>query len=82
MWNNILLQTENENKAKSTTSIRLFQHKYHTKIDELIERTMTSMKVALIAKFVSVLESVLSKLGRYDEGSVIGSILSFTVSIL
>uniref|UniRef100_A0A0K2T649 MUN domain-containing protein n=1 Tax=Lepeophtheirus salmonis TaxID=72036 RepID=A0A0K2T649_LEPSM len=36
------------------------------------------MKVGLVSKLVSVLESVLSKLGRYDEGSVIGSILSFT----
>jgi MUN domain len=29
---------------------------------------------------VSVLEATLSKLSRYDEGSLIGSILSFTVS--
>ncbi|XP_071749164.1 calcium-dependent secretion activator isoform X2 [Lepeophtheirus salmonis] len=54
------------------------KHKYHTKIDEIIERTLSSMKVGLVSKLVSVLESVLSKLGRYDEGSVIGSILSFT----
>jgi len=37
------------------------------------------MKIGLTAKLVSVLESVLAKLTRYDEGSVIGSILSFTV---
>jgi hypothetical protein len=58
-----------------------FQFKYHTKIDDLIERTLTGMKLGLIAKLVSVLESVLAKLTRYDEGSVIGSILSFTVSM-
>jgi hypothetical protein len=56
------------------------QHKYHTKIDDLIEKTLCSMRANLVAKLVSVLESVQSKLGRYDEGSVIGSILSFTVS--
>ena len=56
------------------------QHKYHTKIDDLIDRTLNNMKVGLVAKFVSVLESALSKLGRYDEGSIVGSILSFTVN--
>ncbi len=55
------------------------QYKYHTKIDDLIERTLTNMKLGLIGKLISVLESVLAKLTRYDEGSVIGSILSFTV---
>ena len=56
-----------------------FQFKYHTKIDDLIDRTLTNMKVGLIGKLISVLDSVLAKLTRYDEGSVIGSILSFTV---
>lgn len=56
------------------------QHQYHTKIDDLIEKTLTSMSQGLIQKLVSVLEATLSKLGRYDEGSLIGSILSFTVS--
>ena len=56
-----------------------FQFKYHTKIDDLIERTLSNMKLGLIGKLISVLESVLAKLTRYDEGSVIGSILSFTV---
>ena len=58
-----------------------FQHKYHTKIDDLIERTSNGMTQGMVAKLISVLESVLSKLGRYDEGSFIGSILSFTVRI-
>jgi calcium-dependent secretion activator len=56
------------------------QHQYHTKIDDLIERTSLAMTQGLINKLVSVLEATLSKLGRYDEGSLIGSILSFTVS--
>ena len=54
-------------------------HNYHTKMDDLIERTISSMTQGMVAKLISVLESVLSKLGRYDEGSFIGSILSFTV---
>ncbi|XP_063857746.1 uncharacterized protein LOC135099288 [Scylla paramamosain] len=53
-------------------------HQYHTKIDDLIERTSTSMTQGMTDKLLSVLESVISKLGRYDEGSFIGSILSFT----
>lgn len=38
------------------------------------------MTQGLITKLVSVLESSLSKLARYDEGSFIGSILSLTVT--
>lgn len=45
----------------------------------MIEKTLTNMSQGLIQKLVSVLEATLSKLGRYDEGSLIGSILSFTV---
>lgn len=33
----------------------------------------------VVARLLSVLESVISKLARYDEGSILGSILSFTV---
>jgi len=36
------------------------------------------MTQGLSGKLMSVLESTLSKLARYDEGSLIGSILSFT----
>ena len=58
------------------------QHKYHTKIDDLIEKTMVSMRTALVGKLISVLEKVLSSLGRYDEGNMMGSILSFAVRIV
>ena len=64
----------------TTLLLPLFQHKYHTKIDDLIDRTLGTMKVGLTHKLLSVLDSVMSKLGRYDEGTVIGSFLSFTVS--
>lgn len=37
------------------------------------------MNQGMINKLVAVLEATLSKLSRYDEGSFIGSILSFTV---
>lgn len=37
------------------------------------------MNQGVISKLMSVLEASLSKLSRYDEGSLIGSILSFTV---
>ena len=60
----------------------VMQHKYHTKIDDLIEKTMVSMRTALVGKLISVLEKVLSSLGRYDEGNMMGSILSFAVRIV
>ena len=58
------------------------QHKYHTKIDDQIEKTSTNMRVLLIGKLISVLEKTLGKLSAYDEGSMMGSILSFAVFYL
>lgn len=40
------------------------------------------MTEGLIHKLMSVLEGSLSKLGRYDEGSLIGSLMSFAVRSL
>lgn len=55
------------------------KHQYHAKIDDQIDKALASMTQGLINKLVSVLEATLGKLGRYDEGSLIGSLLSFTV---
>ncbi|XP_076068686.1 calcium-dependent secretion activator 1 isoform X6 [Oratosquilla oratoria] len=74
---NVILDAKNQSfKLCAVDGVDV--HQYHTKIDDLIERTSTSMTQGMIAKLISVLESVVSKLGRYDEGSFIGSILSFT----
>ncbi|XP_053576968.1 calcium-dependent secretion activator 1 isoform X6 [Bombina bombina] len=54
-------------------------HQYHSKIDELIEETVKEMITLLVAKFITILEGVLSKLSRYDEGTLFSSFLSFTV---
>ncbi|MED6283934.1 hypothetical protein CHARACLAT_014133, partial [Characodon lateralis] len=53
---------------------------YHSRIDVLIDDTFKEMIVSLISKCTVVLEGVLSKLSRYDEGTFFSSILSFTVS--
>ncbi|XP_078273043.1 calcium-dependent secretion activator 2 isoform X3 [Rhinoraja longicauda] len=55
------------------------EQQYHSKIDHLIEDTFKEMISLLVSKFVFVLEGVLSKLSRYDEGTFFSSILSFTV---
>ncbi|XP_072340587.1 calcium-dependent secretion activator 2 isoform X12 [Scyliorhinus torazame] len=55
------------------------EQQYHSKIDDLIEETFKEMISLLVSKFVFVLEGVLSKLSRYDEGTFFSSILSFTV---
>ncbi|XP_068132494.1 calcium-dependent secretion activator 2 [Hyperolius riggenbachi] len=52
---------------------------YHSKIDDLIEESVAEIISLLVSKFISVLEGVLSKLARYDEGTFFSSILSFTV---
>ncbi|KAK3868923.1 hypothetical protein Pcinc_025726 [Petrolisthes cinctipes] len=74
---NVILDAKNQSfKLCAVDGVDV--HQYHTKIDDLIERTSSSMTQGMVGKLLSVLESVISKLGRYDEGSFIGSILSFT----
>jgi len=46
----------------------------------MIEKTSAGMNQGMINKLITVLEATLSKLSRYDEGSLIGSILSLTVT--
>ncbi|KAF5904517.1 calcium-dependent secretion activator 1 isoform X8, partial [Clarias magur] len=55
------------------------ERQYHSQIDHLIEETVKEMITLLVAKFVVILESVLAKLSRYDEGTLFSSFLSFTV---
>ncbi|XP_077059352.1 calcium-dependent secretion activator 1 isoform X8 [Siphateles boraxobius] len=55
------------------------ERQYHSQIDDLIEETVKEMITLLVAKFVVILESVLAKLSRYDEGTLFSSFLSFTV---
>ena len=54
-------------------------HQYHTRIDEYLEKVLSDMSKALIQKLLSVLDSVLKKLSRYDEGSFMAQILSLAV---
>ncbi|XP_057702561.1 calcium-dependent secretion activator 1 isoform X7 [Corythoichthys intestinalis] len=52
---------------------------FHSQIDELIEESVRDMIQLLVAKFVAILEGVLAKISRYDEGTLFSSFLSFTV---
>uniref|UniRef100_A0A674ENG9 Ca2+-dependent activator protein for secretion a n=1 Tax=Salmo trutta TaxID=8032 RepID=A0A674ENG9_SALTR len=54
------------------------ERQYHSQIDALIEETVKEMITLLVAKFVVILDSVLAKLSRYDEGTLFSSFLSFT----
>ncbi|XP_030829496.1 calcium-dependent secretion activator 1 isoform X5 [Strongylocentrotus purpuratus] len=53
-------------------------HQYHTRIDEEINRTSYQVIQLSVLKLRGALESVLTKLARYDEGTFFASILSFT----
>ncbi|XP_028305247.1 calcium-dependent secretion activator 2 isoform X8 [Gouania willdenowi] len=55
------------------------EQQYHSKIDVLIDDAFKEMISSLVSKFAAVLDGVLSKLSRYDEGTLFSSILSFTV---
>lgn len=75
---NVILDAKNQSlKLCAVDGIDV--HQYHTKIDDQIDKTLANMNQGMISKLMSVLEATLSKLSRYDEGSLIGSILSFTV---
>ncbi|XP_046891035.1 calcium-dependent secretion activator 2 isoform X1 [Hypomesus transpacificus] len=52
---------------------------YHSKVDVLIDDAFKEMISSLVSKFAAVLDGVLAKLSRYDEGTFFSSILSFTV---
>lgn len=74
---NVILDAKNQSfKLCAVDGIDV--HQYHSKIDDQIDKTMAAMNSGMIGKLMSVLEGTLTKLGRYDEGSLIGSILSFT----
>ncbi|KAM9568025.1 calcium-dependent secretion activator 2-like [Salvelinus alpinus] len=55
------------------------EQQYHSKIDDLIDDTFKDMISSLVSKFAGPLDTVLSKLSRYDEGTLFSSIFSFTV---
>ncbi|XP_055922624.1 calcium-dependent secretion activator isoform X7 [Eupeodes corollae] len=74
---NVILDAKNQS-FKLCTIDGVDLYKYHSKIDDQIDKANVAMTQGLIGKLMSVLDSTLSKLSRYDEGSLIGSILSFT----
>ncbi|XP_068171216.1 calcium-dependent secretion activator 1 isoform X2 [Antennarius striatus] len=55
------------------------EKQFHSHIDELIEESVKDMIQLLVGKFVAILEGVLAKISRYDEGTLFSSFLSFTV---
>lgn len=56
----------------------LDSHSYHAKVDALVEHTLQDMTSGLVQRLTCVLEATLSKLSRYDEGSMLAPILSLT----
>uniref|UniRef100_A0A669BA82 Calcium dependent secretion activator 2 n=1 Tax=Oreochromis niloticus TaxID=8128 RepID=A0A669BA82_ORENI len=54
------------------------EQQYHSKIDVLIDEALKNIITSLVSKFAAVLNGVLSKLSRYDEGTFFSSVLSFT----
>ncbi|XP_026116810.1 calcium-dependent secretion activator 1 isoform X17 [Carassius auratus] len=69
-----------KDQSAKLCAMELGQEKqYHSQIDELIEESVKDMISLLVAKFVAILESVLAKISRYDEGTLFSSFLSFTV---
>ncbi|XP_038871157.1 calcium-dependent secretion activator 1-like isoform X7 [Salvelinus namaycush] len=59
--------------------VRMWWKQYHAQIDELIEESVKDMIQLMVAKFVVILEALLAKISRYDEGTLFSSFMSFTV---
>ncbi|XP_065810861.1 calcium-dependent secretion activator 1 isoform X9 [Labrus bergylta] len=55
------------------------EKQFASQIDELIEESVKDMIQLMVAKFVAILEGVLAKISRYDEGTLFSSFMSFTV---
>ncbi|XP_038142337.1 calcium-dependent secretion activator 1 isoform X14 [Cyprinodon tularosa] len=69
-----------KDQSAKLCAMELGQEKqFHSQIDELIEESVKDMIQLLVAKFVTILEGVLAKISRYDEGTLFSSFLSFTV---
>ncbi|XP_076313515.1 calcium-dependent secretion activator 1 isoform X3 [Tachypleus tridentatus] len=74
---NVVLEAKNQS-LKLCTVEGVDMHQYHAKIDQLVDKTLNEMHTGLIGKLTSILEVTLSKLSRYDEGSLLAPILSLT----
>uniref|UniRef100_A0A3P8XIY3 Calcium dependent secretion activator 2 n=1 Tax=Esox lucius TaxID=8010 RepID=A0A3P8XIY3_ESOLU len=77
---NVLMDAKKQySKLCVLDSSQEVQQQYHSKIDVLIDDAFKDMISCLVSKFTGVLDCILSKLSRYDEGTFFSSILSFTV---
>ncbi|KAI1285895.1 Calcium-dependent secretion activator [Halotydeus destructor] len=74
---NVVHETRNQS-LKLCTFGGVDMNQYHGKVDQLVEKTMNEMQAGLISKLTGVLEQLLNKISRYDEGSILAPILSIT----
>jgi hypothetical protein len=74
---NVVLEAKNQS-LKLCTFDGADTHQYHAKIDQLVDKVLSDMQTGLIAKMTGILEASISKLARYDEGSLLAPILSLT----
>ncbi|XP_074661800.1 calcium-dependent secretion activator 1-like isoform X2 [Tubulanus polymorphus] len=75
---NVIIDCKNQALKLCALDSGADMHQYHTKIEEFLEKVQEQMAKSLLEKIMSVLENILAKLARYDEGSFFSSILSLT----
>ncbi|XP_034022289.1 calcium-dependent secretion activator 1 isoform X5 [Thalassophryne amazonica] len=74
------VMVDSKDQSAKLCAMEMGQEKqFHSQIDDLIEESVRDMIQLLVAKFVAILEGVLAKISRYDEGTLFSSFLSFTV---
>ncbi|KAE9419845.1 hypothetical protein Angca_004255 [Angiostrongylus cantonensis] len=60
----------------SKVSVDAGEFKYQSKLDETLDTMLSDMETCIQDRLIGVLEFVLSRLARYDEGNPIGALLS------
>ncbi|KAF9413049.1 hypothetical protein HW555_008601 [Spodoptera exigua] len=72
---NVALDAKNQAlKLCAVEGVDIYQ--YHTKMDAQIEACLQGMASGMTTRLSAVLEATLAKIARFDEGSLIGSILT------
>ncbi|OWR44318.1 Calcium-dependent secretion activator [Danaus plexippus plexippus] len=72
----IVLACLSEHGMTQAMAARTQPYQYHAKMDAQIEACLHAMSTGMTTRLSAVLDATLAKIARFDEGSLIGSILT------
>ncbi|CAD6191936.1 unnamed protein product [Caenorhabditis auriculariae] len=75
----VMINVMFSSKTRATrVAVDAGEYKYQSKLDETLDTMLKDMETCIQEKMLGVLESVLTRLARYDEGNPLGAILNIT----